>query len=64
MHDILVPTHTHISLLTALDGNIHLKNYEATPEGLLQSWMERFSDLTIYDDLEYLRKKDKPFFEF
>jgi len=44
-------------------GSVQLKGYDSSPEGLVQSWVERFSDKGIYKDLETLRKKDKAHFD-
>ncbi|ODM98954.1 Dipeptidyl peptidase 3 [Orchesella cincta] len=43
-------------------GKVQLKCYDSSPEGLIQSWIERFQDENIYEDLEYCRMKDKPHF--
>jgi len=39
-----------------------LKSYEATPQGFVQSWIDRFSNDVVYKGLDYCWKKDKPFF--
>lgn len=44
------------------EGKVELKTYEPSVEGFIQAWIERYSDLTIYNDLEACRQKDKPFF--
>ncbi|KAJ8984299.1 hypothetical protein NQ317_012269 [Molorchus minor] len=42
---------------TVLEGSdVKLKTYEANPEGLIQSWVERFSEPAIYDSLLDLTK--------
>ncbi|CAL8091794.1 unnamed protein product [Orchesella dallaii] len=43
-------------------GNVLLNCYNLSVEGLIQSWIERFQDVTIYEDLEYCRTKHKPYF--
>ncbi|XP_058806522.1 dipeptidyl peptidase 3 isoform X2 [Phymastichus coffea] len=43
-------------------GNIQLKNYEPTFEGLIQSWIERFPSPSVSDKLMKLWKKDEKFF--
>jgi len=44
-------------------GSVQMKGYDSSPEGLVQSWIERFSDNGIYGDLEALRKKDQAHFD-
>ncbi|ODM87210.1 Dipeptidyl peptidase 3 [Orchesella cincta] len=41
---------------------VQLKSYDSSPTGLVQSWIERFQDVSIYEDLESLRVKDKSYF--
>ncbi|CAL8123901.1 unnamed protein product [Orchesella dallaii] len=48
--------------LNADSGKVVLKTYHPSPEGLIQSWIERFPELSIYEDLEYCHSKDKPYF--
>ncbi|CAL8111205.1 unnamed protein product [Orchesella dallaii] len=43
-------------------GSVQLKSYDSSPEGFIQSWIERFQDLSIYEDLESLRLKDRSHF--
>lgn len=45
------------------DGSIDLKSYEATPAGLIQSWVDRFPSADIDEIIYDLWQKDKPFFE-
>lgn len=50
---------------TFLEGKtVGLKNYDATPEGLVQSWIERFpkGSSNIYRDLDYNWLKDRKHF--
>jgi dipeptidyl-peptidase-3 len=48
---------------TVIEGdNVILKTYEATQEGLIQSWIDRYSGNFVYESLEYCWKKDKPYF--
>jgi len=44
-------------------GSVQLKGYDSSPEGLVLSWIERFTDPSIYEDLENLRQKDKVHFD-
>ncbi|CAL8091788.1 unnamed protein product [Orchesella dallaii] len=46
------------------NGDIQLKSYDSSLEGSIHSWIERFQDLSIYEDLEYCRLKDKPYFTY
>lgn len=43
-------------------GNVILKNYEATNEGLIQSWVERFPDEDVSNKLIQLWEKDRKYF--
>ncbi|XP_011496300.1 PREDICTED: dipeptidyl peptidase 3 [Ceratosolen solmsi marchali] len=43
-------------------GNVILKNYEATYEGLIQSWIERFPSYNVSENLIKLWEKDQKFF--
>lgn len=46
-----------------LNGDVQLKAYDASSEGLLQSWVERFDEReALYEALLTLSKKDAPFF--
>ncbi|KAI4468162.1 dipeptidyl peptidase iii-related [Holotrichia oblita] len=46
-----------------LNKEIELKTYDASPEGLIQSWVERFDNvLPLYEALLTLSKKDAHFF--
>lgn len=43
-------------------GNVILKNYEPTFEGLIQSWVERYPSLSTSDNLIKLSEKDEAYF--
>lgn len=46
-------------------GDVKLKNYDATLEGLIQSWVDRFPKPDdIYDSLEHLAELEKPYFNY
>jgi len=49
---------------TAIAGStVATKSYDASPEGVVQSWIERFPDgKAVYAALEDCYNKDKPFF--
>ncbi|XP_054707334.1 dipeptidyl peptidase 3-like [Uloborus diversus] len=44
------------------DGKVHLKNYDSTLEGMIQSWVDRFQELDVTSILEEMWEKDKPHF--
>jgi dipeptidyl-peptidase-3 len=46
-----------------LDGSISLASYEASPAGLIQSWVDRFPNTDVDNIIEELWNKDKPYFE-
>jgi len=41
-----------------------LKNYDQSPEGMIQSWVDRFKGKEIFQGLDYCWKKDKHHFNF
>jgi hypothetical protein len=43
-------------------NDVTLKTYEATHEGLIQSWVDRFQSSDIYVILEELWEKDQKYF--
>jgi len=43
-------------------NDVNLKTYEATHEGLIQSWVDRFQSSDIYAILEELWEKDQKYF--
>ncbi|GAB6021089.1 bifunctional diacylglycerol diphosphate phosphatase/phosphatidate phosphatase [Chamberlinius hualienensis] len=45
------------------DGTVKLINYPATHEGVISSWVERFSDATIDSSLVELAEKDRQYFD-
>lgn len=46
-----------------LNKEVELRVYDASPEGLIQSWIERFDNaLPLYEALLLLSKKDAHFF--
>ncbi|XP_060564792.1 dipeptidyl peptidase 3-like isoform X2 [Ruditapes philippinarum] len=45
------------------DGSISLASYEASPGGLIQSWVDRFPNTDVDNIIEELWSKDKPYFE-
>ncbi|XP_022332710.2 dipeptidyl peptidase 3-like [Crassostrea virginica] len=48
---------------TVLQGDkVELRSYEASPAGLIQSWVERFPDGDLDDKLTRLWQKEKPYF--
>jgi dipeptidyl-peptidase-3 len=44
------------------DGNVQLKEYEASHEGLIQSWLERFSGDRVDEILQELWAKDRLYY--
>ncbi|KAG8186077.1 hypothetical protein JTE90_027071 [Oedothorax gibbosus] len=44
------------------DGKVKIKSYDSTPEGMVQSWVDRFQDTSVDDILEELWEKDKQYF--
>lgn len=42
--------------------DVKLVEYEASPAGMITSWKERISGNEVYEALEALWQKDKPFF--
>ncbi|XP_063985420.1 dipeptidyl peptidase 3 isoform X2 [Diachasmimorpha longicaudata] len=44
-------------------GEVKLKNYEATFEGFIQSWVERFPEAETVEMMLQLAEKDRPYFE-
>jgi len=51
----------HNTVLNGAD-NVTLKTYEATQEGVIQSWIDRFPNNSIYPALEHCWRKDKEFY--
>ena len=51
-----------LSFLKIAGADVVLKSYEPTPEGLIQSWMERYTGDSAFRGLDYCWRKDKPFF--
>ena len=49
--------------LSESDTKVTLKNYEATFEGLIQSWIDRFPSSKIPNELIELWENDKKYFE-
>ncbi|XP_076354042.1 dipeptidyl peptidase 3 [Tachypleus tridentatus] len=45
------------------DGKVELRNYDASHEGMIQSWIERFSENELYDILKEEWNKDHDKFE-
>ncbi|XP_053404717.1 dipeptidyl peptidase 3-like isoform X2 [Mercenaria mercenaria] len=45
------------------DGSIGLQSYEASPAGLIQSWVDRFPSTDVDEIIQELWQKDKPYFE-
>lgn len=41
------------------DGKVHLVSYESSPEGLVQSLIDRYQDENVDDILEEIWEKDK-----
>lgn len=44
------------------DESVYLKSYEATLEGYIESWMDRFSSTNVCDILELLWNEEKKHF--
>uniref|UniRef100_A0A0C9RU76 Dipeptidyl peptidase 3 n=2 Tax=Fopius arisanus TaxID=64838 RepID=A0A0C9RU76_9HYME len=45
------------------NDEVTLRNYDATFEGFIQSWVERFPGTDVVDLMVELAEKDRPFFE-
>ncbi|GBM56912.1 Dipeptidyl peptidase 3 [Araneus ventricosus] len=57
------PRRMFVQANTFLESDkVKLKTYPSTPEGMIQSWMERFQDVQVDDILEELWAKDKKHF--
>ncbi|GFR99734.1 dipeptidyl peptidase 3 [Elysia marginata] len=54
---LLVQQHTYIE-----NGKVQLKTYEATPTGLIQSFIDRFPSSDIQDMVCSLMDKERPYF--
>jgi hypothetical protein len=48
--------------VSVVGNDVTLKTYEATHEGLIQSWVDRFQSSDIYVILEKLWEKDQKYF--
>ncbi|KAG8233764.1 hypothetical protein J437_LFUL003835, partial [Ladona fulva] len=53
------PRKMFVQANTFIEGDeVKLKNYESSPEGVIQSWIDRFPDASIDEILEALYEKD------
>ena len=52
----------HRFTVCVVGNEVTLKTYEATHEGLIQSWVDRFQSSDIYVILEELWEKDQKYF--
>ena len=58
----LFVTAYHRFTVCVVGNDVTLKTYEATHEGLIQSWVDRFQSSDIYVILEELWEKDQKYF--
>jgi len=58
---LFVTAYRRITVCVA-GNDVTLKTYEATHEGLIQSWVDRFQSSDIYAILEELWEKDQKYF--